>query len=72
MRKLIAGTALAVALALTPTLAQAGPGSAGAGRQYGQHIAHHAQEHGGFSGDCNPGSHQGFASFDQHHDHEGC
>jgi len=35
---------------------------------YSQHIVEHAQS-GHFGGDMNPGMHQGFAGFDEHHHH---
>lgn len=54
---------LIVVLALTLVLAApALAGAGGAGRDYGQHIAAHAQEMGGFTGNMNPGvMHQGFS-----------
>jgi len=38
------------------------------GRMYGEHIAEHAQS-GHFGSEMNPGMHQGFAGFEEHHDH---
>lgn len=58
---------LIVVLALTLALAApalAATGAGGAGRDYGQHIAAHAQEMGGFTGNMNPGvMHQGFSGW---------
>lgn len=58
---------LIVVLALTSALAApalAATGAGGAGRDYGQHIAAHAQEMGGFTGNMNPGvMHQGFSGW---------
>ncbi|MHB9002536.1 MAG: hypothetical protein ACYC6C_00540 [Coriobacteriia bacterium] len=39
------------------------------GRYYGEHIAEHAGM-GHFGPGMYPGMHQGFAGFDEHHDHE--
>lgn len=58
---------LIVVLALTLALAApalAATGAGGAGRGYGQHIAAHAQEMGGFTGNMNPGvMHQGLSGW---------
>lgn len=58
---------LIVVLALTLALAApalAATGAGGAGRDYGQHIAAHAQEMGGVTGNMNPGvMHQGFSGW---------
>lgn len=58
---------LIVVLALTLALAApalAATGAGGAGRDYRQHIAAHAQEMGGFTGNMNPGvMHQGFSGW---------
>jgi hypothetical protein len=55
---------------LVPSIASAGPGSDGAGRAFGQHVAQHARD-GMLSGEMNPGLHQGFAGFGEHHHHHG-
>jgi len=49
---------LAVLVAASPVAATTGNGSA-----YGACVAHHATTEGGFSGDHNPGMHQGFAGW---------
>lgn len=55
---------LIVVLALTLALAAPALAATGAGRDYGQHIAAHAQEMGGFTGNMNPGvMHQGFSGW---------
>jgi hypothetical protein len=60
---------MVLVLALMGGLAVAQPnGSDGAGRAFGEHHAWHAQEM-GFSGEMNPGMHQGFAGFHEHHMH---
>jgi len=38
-------------------------GSGGAGLDFGQHHATHAQDNGGFTGAENPGNHRGFAGW---------
>lgn len=40
--------------------------AAGAGVEFGQHHATHAQEMTGFTGAMNPGTHQGFAGWMVH------
>jgi len=54
-------------LVLTLVLAApalAATGADGAGQDFGQHHATHAQEMGGFTGDMNPGvMHQGFSGW---------
>jgi hypothetical protein len=50
---------LALAMAV-PAFATAADG---AGRDFGEHHATHAQEMGGFTGTENPGMHQGFAGW---------
>jgi hypothetical protein len=57
------GTVLMIAVvAAVPAFAVNGSG--GAGRDYGQHHAAHAQEMGGFTGTMNPGvMHQGFSGW---------
>lgn len=62
----VAAVGAAVLTLLVPSIAAAGPGSDGAGREFGQHVPHHAQD-GMFSGEMNPGHHQGFAGFSEHH-----
>ena len=58
---LVAVLALTLAIA-APALA--GTGAGGAGSDFGQHHATHAQEMGGFTGDMNPGAmHQGFSGW---------
>lgn len=58
---------LGCALLLT---AWALPAFAATGAEYGQHIKEHALT-GHFSGEENPGNHQGFAGFEEHHhDHK--
>lgn len=49
---------LALLVAATPVAAATGDGAA-----YGACVAHHATTEGGFSGDHNPGMHQGFAGW---------
>lgn len=49
---------LAVLIAASPAAAATGDGSA-----YGACVAHHATTGGGFSGDHNPGMHQGLAGW---------
>lgn len=66
MKKTLAALAVGAAFLLLPTAAGAAPVTGGAGAGYGQHISAHANE-GGFSGQTNPGDHQGFAGFDEHH-----
>lgn len=67
MKKTLAAVAVGAAFVLLPTAAGAAPVTGGAGAGYGQHISAHASEEGGFSGQTNPGDHQGFAGFDEHH-----
>ncbi|MFA4965045.1 MAG: hypothetical protein WC709_05330 [Thermoleophilia bacterium] len=57
--------AAALALTLVPAApALAATGADGAGLDFGQHHATHAQEMGGFTGEMNPGvMHQGFSSW---------
>jgi hypothetical protein len=61
--------AVSAALVLLPSAAGAVTGSGGAGRDFGRHHSMHAGMHGGFSGEMNPGVHQGFAGFHEHHGH---
>ncbi len=62
---LVAAALLVLALA-APALA-VDTGAGGAGLEFGQHHATHAQEMGGFSGTENPGvMHQGFAGWAGH------
>jgi hypothetical protein len=65
MNKTLAVFALAAVLALAlaaPAFAATGAG--GAGRDFGQHHATHAQEMGGFTGAENPGvMHKGFSGW---------
>jgi opacity protein-like surface antigen len=65
MKKTLAVFALAAVLALAlaaPAFAATGAG--GAGRDFGQHHAAHAQEMGGFTGTDNPGvMHKGFSGW---------
>jgi hypothetical protein len=67
MRRLftfVAALALLLVLA-APALAVAGSG--GAGEEFGQHHADHAQQMTGFTGDTNPGvHHQGFSGWPGH------
>ena len=57
--------ALAAMLSLAVAVpAFAATGADGAGREFGQHHATHAQEMGGFTGEMNPGvMHQGFSGW---------
>ena len=54
---LAAGTLLALLVAASPVAA------AGDGAAYGVCVAHYATTEGGFSSDCNPGMHRGFAGW---------
>ncbi len=55
---------VAVAVALAASLAAPTAASAsGSGAEYGACISMHATTMGGFSGDHNPGMHQGFSSW---------
>lgn len=59
--------ALLVVLALAVPALAVTTGAGGAGREYGQHHAMHAQEMGGFTGEMNPGYvHQGFSGWAEH------
>lgn len=61
--KWIAAMTLALNFA-TPALVVAAPANGGAGSEYGQHHATHAQESGGFTADMNPGvKHKGFSGW---------
>jgi hypothetical protein len=54
-------------LALAAPALAVDTGAGGAGRDFGQHHAMHAQEMGGFTGQENPGvMHQGFAGWAEH------
>lgn len=56
--------ALAAVLALAVAAPAFATGAGGAGRDYGQHHATHAQEMGGFTAAENPGvMHQGFSGW---------
>jgi len=56
--------ALAVVLALGVAAPAFAVGADGAGRDFGQHHANHAQEMGGFTGTMNPGAmHKGFSGW---------
>jgi hypothetical protein len=63
--KTILALAAAFALALfVAAPAMAATGADGAGSDFGQHHAMHAQEMGGFTGEMNPGvMHQGFSDW---------
>ena len=65
MKKTFAVVALAAVLMLALAApAFAGTGAGGAGRDFGQHHATHAQEMGGFTGTDNPGRmHKGFSGW---------
>ncbi len=52
---LAAGALLALLVGASPVAA------ADSGAAFGAHVAQHARDHGGFSGECNPGMHRGFA-----------
>lgn len=67
MRKILVTGVAVSTFVLLPTAAGAAPVTGGAGAAYGQHISDHARTEGGFSGAMNPGDHQGFAGFDEHH-----
>ena len=56
---------VAAAIALLAALVAASPVAAatGGGSAYGACVAHHATTESGFSGDHNPGMHQGFAGW---------
>ena len=55
---------LAAALSLTVAAPAFATGAGGAGRDFGQHHATHAQEMGGFTGAMNPGvMHKGFSGW---------
>ena len=66
MKRTLAAAAIAAFL-LLPTAAGAAPVTGGAGAGYGDHVSTHARDEGGFSAQMNPGYHQGFAGFDEHH-----
>ena len=53
----------AAVLALAMAVPAFATGAGGAGRDFGQHHATHAQEMGGFTGTENPGMHEGFAGW---------
>lgn len=62
--KRIALLAVVSMLALAVAAPAFAAGSAGAGKDFGQHHATHAQEMGGFTGAENPGvMHQGFSGW---------
>lgn len=66
-------TLVVLALALVLVLALASPalavnGSGGAGLEFGQHHAEHARA-GHLGAEMNPGVHQGFSGFEEHHEH---
>lgn len=63
MRLVVAAFALVLALSVAvPAFAVSG--ADGAGQEFGQHHATHAQDMGGFTGTENPGvMHQGFAGW---------
>lgn len=59
--------AFLLALALSAPALAVDTGAGGAGRDFGQHHAAHAQEMGGFTGEMNPGvMHQGFSGWAEH------
>lgn len=63
MRKIIVFV-LAVVFALAVAVPAFATGADGAGRDFGQHHAAHAQEMGGFTGTENPGvMHRGFSGW---------
>lgn len=68
MKKCLAASAVAVAMALLAVVAGASPASAAGPTGYGDHVSGHARAH-GFSGDRNPGDHRGFAGYDEDHQH---
>jgi len=62
--KKIATFVLAAALAFSVAVPAFAAGSDGAGREFGEHHAEHAQEMGGFTGTENPGvMHRGFSGW---------
>lgn len=66
-------TVVVAVLAVVLMFALAAPafavnGSGGAGRDFGLHHAEHAQA-GHLGADMNPGMHQGFSGFGEHHEH---
>ena len=66
-RLTLAAAAIAVALVVAaPAAAWAQPDSAESGRDFGQHVATHADQM-GFGGAHNPGMHRGFAGWPHNH-----
>jgi hypothetical protein len=59
---------LALVLATLMLMLSAVPAMGVTGREYGVHVKAHALEQ-HFSGEENPGNHQGFAGFEEHHEH---
>lgn len=55
-------------LVVTVLAMSAAPALAATGRDFGEHVAEHALQ-GHFSGEMNPGTHRGFAGFQEHHEH---
>jgi len=64
MNRLLTLFALVVVAALVMAAPAFATGAGGAGRDFGQHHAAHAQEMGGFTGTENPGvMHKGFSGW---------
>ena len=59
-------TAIAVLASVAPAFAEEHLEEV-TGREYGQHVAEHARE-GRLGQDHNPGEHQGFSGFEEHHE----
>ena len=69
LRRLTTAAVAAAALVVAaPAAAWAQPDGAESGRDFGQHVAAHA-DHMGFDGAHNPGMHWGFAGWPHHHPH---
>ncbi len=58
-KRLFITSVFTTALMLVPAV-----GALATGNTFGDHVSHHAQQH-GFSGDHNPGIHQGASGWDQ-------
>ena len=61
--KRLAVFVLAAILSLAVAVPAFATGADGAGLEFGQHHATHAQEMGGFTGTQNPGMHRGFSGW---------
>lgn len=66
IKMMLTAMTVCAAFVLTPTAAGAAPVTGGAGADYGHHVSTHARDQ-GFSGQMNPGGHQGYSGFDEHH-----